>query len=61
MELSSPIQKKKKKKKQLKNILYFRKWNFLAPKISYISGRNLQILKNKNFLCFRKNIYEVWQ
>ena len=41
-----------------KHFLYFTKWNFLAPSLinsyflksfSYISGRNLQKMKNKNF------------
>ena len=41
-----------KKKKKKKKILYFGKWNILAPrpKNSYISGTNLQSLKNKNFI-----------
>ena len=36
----------------LKNLLYFRTWSFLAPKLKKffdISGRNLQSLKIKNF------------
>ena len=35
-------------------LLYFKKWNFLAASLknSYISGENLQSLGNKNFLYF---------
>ena len=51
-------------------MLYFGKWNFLAQslktlyifskkRICYISGGNPQSPKNKNFLCFGKNNYEV--
>ena len=50
---------------QKKTLLYFQKWNVLAPSLksshifskkifSYISGENLQSLKNKNFLYFSK-------
>ena len=56
----------KTKKPTLK--IYFRKWNFLAQSLkapyifskkdSYISGGNLQLPKNKNFLCFEKNTFE---
>ena len=45
-----------------KNVLYFRKLNFLAESLKYsyffskknyqISGRNLQSLKNKDYLYF---------
>ena len=62
-----PQKKKKKKKKNThrKNFLCFKKWKFLASssensyifsknKFSYISRRNLQSLKNKNFLYFQK-------
>ena len=46
------------KKPTLKNFLYFRKWKFLAISlISYISGGNLQNLKNKNFLYFSKKSF----
>ena len=38
----------------LKSFLYFRKWDFLAPslKTSYISGDNLQHLKNQKSPTF---------
>ena len=61
-----PQKKKKRKKNPLrKNFLCFKKWKFLASslensyifsknKFSYISRRNLQSLKNKNFLYFQK-------
>ena len=32
---------------------------FFLKETAYISGRNLQSLKNKNVLCLRKNICEV--
>ena len=57
--------KKKKKKPNIKNLLFLKKWKFLASslensyifsknKFSYISRGNLQSLKNKNFLYFQK-------
>ena len=38
-----------------KNVLYFRKWNFLAPSFKNLQ-RNFQNLKNQNFLYFSKKI-----
>ena len=60
------FQARKIKKNPLwKKLLYFRKWNFLAPSLensytfskktfSFISRWNLQSLKSKSFLYFRK-------
>ena len=66
---SSKNKKSKKKnflKKKKKKILYFGKWNLLAPSLKtsytfskknlYISGVNLPSPKNKTFLSFSDDI-----
>ena len=52
-----PSSKVKKTHSEKKNVKYFGKWKFLAPSLknSYISGGNLQSLKNK-FLIFLEKV-----
>ena len=37
-------------------------WNFLATSLrnSYVSGGNLESLKNRNFLYFHKNVFPTF-